>query len=318
MMNIKVFNFERSVWQNREVEFTPLNCITSIRITPQQAEILLRNNHNRVLNKAKTNQYARDIKSGNWTCSNDAICFDINGVLLNGQHRLSGCVEAQSPIEVLVSFGMSEENQQVMDCGKNRTLHDVATLSGRNITAKESGIITYVRDQTFLIKGQKRSTRQECLELIDTYRQELHDVHECLYPSNLKKEERTALRIGNDVGAAIFRAWVNYKDTEQLSRLKQFIEILVVRKTMNRIFGADKFKTECGHIRASIMRKFYFMLENRSKSYRGGQDGNGRDYYYRLTEKAIMLFINPPPTFTLIRTDKDELFKLKEEIKCRK
>jgi hypothetical protein len=63
-------------------------------ITPELASSLLEtNSNNRNLSKGTVEAYANDMLAGNWDESvGDAISIDTDGVLRNGQHRLSAIV----------------------------------------------------------------------------------------------------------------------------------------------------------------------------------------------------------------------------------
>jgi hypothetical protein len=64
---------------------------------------------------------ARDIKAGNWMLNAQPICFSASGRLLNGQHRLLGCVEAEMPIDVVVMQGLAEEAFATYDIHARKT-----------------------------------------------------------------------------------------------------------------------------------------------------------------------------------------------------
>lgn len=83
-------------------------------VTPEIATRYLRlNRDNRKLSDKHRKAIADDIKSGNWMLNAQPICFTGDpdapdayekGVrLLNGQHRLHGCIEADTPIDVPIA-----------------------------------------------------------------------------------------------------------------------------------------------------------------------------------------------------------------------
>ena len=68
-----------------------------VTITPKMAEELLAHNeNNRKLNVDRVKQFARQMKAGQWQYNNEPIQIYENGVLANGQHRLSACVMADT------------------------------------------------------------------------------------------------------------------------------------------------------------------------------------------------------------------------------
>jgi hypothetical protein len=88
-------------------------------ITPEKAQEYLRlNRDNRPLSDDHKRMIAKDIKDGNWMLNAQPICFTGDpdskdafekGVrLLNGQHRLHGCIEADMTIDVPIAKNITE------------------------------------------------------------------------------------------------------------------------------------------------------------------------------------------------------------------
>lgn len=89
-------------------------------VTPEMAQQYLKlNEGNRKLSVEHKNKLAEDIKEGDWALNAQPICFtgdpDVEdplaaGVrLLNGQHRLYACIEANMAIEVPIAINIPEE-----------------------------------------------------------------------------------------------------------------------------------------------------------------------------------------------------------------
>jgi len=88
-------------------------------VTPEKAQEYLRlNRDNRALSDDHKHSIAKDIIAGSWMLNAQPICFTGDpdakdarekGVrLLNGQHRLHGCIEADMPIEVPIAKNIPE------------------------------------------------------------------------------------------------------------------------------------------------------------------------------------------------------------------
>lgn len=102
-----------------------------ITVTPALAqEWLDRNVHNRPIRKNKVADYARDMRSGRWALNGEAVKFAIDGVLLDGQHRLLAIVAADIHVPMLVVSGLANETQTTMDAGVKRTTGDALGLEG--------------------------------------------------------------------------------------------------------------------------------------------------------------------------------------------
>lgn len=102
-------------------------------VTPEIAvKWLERTTSNRKLDQATVDRYARDMKAGRWHMTGDPIQFGISGRLLNGQHRLWACVEADTPFETMVIRNLVNEIEivDVIDTGKKRTLGNALQIHG--------------------------------------------------------------------------------------------------------------------------------------------------------------------------------------------
>lgn len=98
-------------------------------ITPAIAEAYLQHNkNNRHANMAQVKYYAEQIKKGNWKLNGEPICFDENGNLTNGQHRLMACVMAGIPFYCLVVRNTEEGSAATYDQGKKRSAGDVFAI----------------------------------------------------------------------------------------------------------------------------------------------------------------------------------------------
>jgi hypothetical protein len=98
------------------------------------AELLSKNTANRAVNKRAVARYAEAMKRGVWRIGNDAICVGLDGVLLNGQHRLNAVVESGVTVKMLFRSGVEQGDLFAMDQGNKRIGADIATLTGHAIT----------------------------------------------------------------------------------------------------------------------------------------------------------------------------------------
>jgi hypothetical protein len=88
------------------------------------------NIRNRRLRESRVVHLAGIIDRGEWRLTGDAIVFDENGVLLNGQHRLAACGAVGRSITVIVLRNLPQANQDVMDDTLVRRLADALRLRG--------------------------------------------------------------------------------------------------------------------------------------------------------------------------------------------
>lgn len=120
-------------------------------ITPDVAKLYLGSNiSNRRVSRERVSYLAEQMKSGEWEISNDAICFDEDGALINGQHRLLALIEYGQPLQFLVGRGYNRDVFTIMDTGKNRSAGDVFYING---VKNSTNTAAMVRRHMLLRKG---------------------------------------------------------------------------------------------------------------------------------------------------------------------
>lgn len=102
-----------------------------LTITPKVAEYLLNLNwiENRPLLDATVAKYAAAIKHGHWKLNGEPIIVANNGTMIDGQHRLYAVVEADKPIDALVTFGVDYDVVNTINCGRPRTMAFLSKMS---------------------------------------------------------------------------------------------------------------------------------------------------------------------------------------------
>lgn len=101
-------------------------------VTPAMAKAMLEHNtNNRGLRKHRVTNLAREMSRKQWLATGEAIKFDVKGVLLDGQHRLEGCVEAKITLkQQLIVTGLPQDSFTVIDSGMKRTNNDILNAAG--------------------------------------------------------------------------------------------------------------------------------------------------------------------------------------------
>lgn len=107
-----------------------------VDVTPKLAESWLgKNKRNRNLRPRVVDAYVRDMLAGHWQLTGEAVKFDTDGNLIDGQHRLSAVVDAGITVPMFVVEGVESRAQDVLDTGSRRTTADSLKLDGyRNTT----------------------------------------------------------------------------------------------------------------------------------------------------------------------------------------
>lgn len=156
-----------------------------ITITPDMAaKYLEQNTKNRPLNQRKVEELVKAMEDGEWKLGTDAIGFDTNGRMINGQHRMTALVEYGRPLEFLVTTGLEPEAFNVIDTGRMRSAGDVLTTEGIASGHHKSAIIRFVYAyKKGVITTGKEGTRdsgmnnQDVLDYAFKYRNELEEAY---------------------------------------------------------------------------------------------------------------------------------------------
>jgi hypothetical protein len=145
-----------------------------VDITPALAkEWLDRNSHNRNIRERVVNGYAADMLAGNWVEDGQSIKFSADGVLLDGQHRLSAIVQSGMTVHMLVVTNLAASTQDTMDTGAKRSLADVLKLHGEEhyVTLAAALLRVHVWKQgarkNIKQSGNARPTHRQLLSVLD-------------------------------------------------------------------------------------------------------------------------------------------------------
>jgi hypothetical protein len=103
-----------------------------VDINPKIAEAMLEfNTNNRTLRRHRVSVLAAEMERKQWLTTGEAIKFDVKGRLIDGQHRLEGCIAARMTLHSqLVVTGLPEKSFAVLDTGMKRTPKDTLTVAG--------------------------------------------------------------------------------------------------------------------------------------------------------------------------------------------
>lgn len=114
-------------------------------VTPELAENYLRfNNKNRKLSSNHLTFLSNEMKNGRFIENGEAIIFDKNGDLKDGQHRLKSIVNSGKSYFIPVVRGVEPISMATYDTGKNRNAADVLSINGFKYTSHISKLITNI------------------------------------------------------------------------------------------------------------------------------------------------------------------------------
>lgn len=140
--------------------------VSVVLVTPELAEEWLsKNTHNRNLRREEINAYARDMADGNWHFTGETIVFSDDDVLLDGQNRLHAVVKSDTPVTMLVVWGVEMQAQDAMDSGTKRTAGDALSLRGEKSSALLASAATIVF--TDGASSRRKPSHAEILKIIE-------------------------------------------------------------------------------------------------------------------------------------------------------
>lgn len=141
------------------------------KITPDVAEMWLQDNiDNRRLRPKHVSHLARAMERGEWSLNGDAITFDRNGRLIQGQHRLLAVIESGTTIESVVVRGVGLDARDTLDQPARRTLGDILNWRGEtSVTtlAAALGLIWKLQRNAIRLGGSLYASPQEALALLE-------------------------------------------------------------------------------------------------------------------------------------------------------
>lgn len=149
-------------------------------ISPIQASKMLEeiNVANRKISTARVLQYKTDMQTGDWKFNGDVIRIDENGVLIDGQHRLTAVAQSGIPFEFLVVRGIQSKDKHTIDSGKSRTGGDALAIQA-NVAFCDSHIINgaihaferYKKNGYGESSGSAKLTNSQVLESYSKHRE---------------------------------------------------------------------------------------------------------------------------------------------------
>ena len=147
-----------------------------IVFTPLLAEWILQrlNNNNRSRRPAKIRRFCAAMRQKEFLLTGDTVKFTRGGLLLDGQNRLTACVQAGVPFKTHCVFGIDDRAFPVIDSNAVRTNPDTMKIAGivdwRLAAQATRGLIIAASENP-----ADRGKSIENPELLDYYRTEINE-----------------------------------------------------------------------------------------------------------------------------------------------
>lgn len=117
------------------------------KIWPDDAEWILGefNLANRSKKPIKIKKYSEHMSNGTFGLTGDTLKFSDQGILMDGQNRLTACIRSGKPFTTHVVFGIQHKLFKYLDRGKNRGPDDVLQAANFSNTTHLSAAARWVR-----------------------------------------------------------------------------------------------------------------------------------------------------------------------------
>ena len=179
--------------------------IKEIVMTPAMAKaLLLKNTNNRSLREHQTQYLARELKRDAWITNLDPIAVSTEGVLLNGQHRLSAIVRANKAAKVLFTDDADPSVFPVIDRGLGRTVADATGLT--NSLVADAVLIAY-----FLTGDRARVPVDKIQDIVEWWKPTHDALQEAARSRNVLYLSNASVRLGFGLRWAVETAPANRK-----------------------------------------------------------------------------------------------------------
>lgn len=157
--------------------------VEEILITVDIARAMLEKNiGNRPLDRKHVIFLANEMLEGRWKKNGDTICFSKDGMLLDGQHRLSAIIMLGEPVSMLVVRGLNPEVFSTKDIGKKRTPADTLAVMGEiNCKKTASALSVLERYMSGRMNSGSRLRTTQIAELLSKYPDIRESVAFCEY-----------------------------------------------------------------------------------------------------------------------------------------
>lgn len=103
------------------------------------ALFLTRNSCNRPVSNGHVDKLARSMSDGEWYETHQGIAFDVNGMLIDGQHRLLAIVKSKTKQWMYVAYDVDVSARGMIDNQfRPRSIRDSLVMDGFDLSSKES------------------------------------------------------------------------------------------------------------------------------------------------------------------------------------
>ncbi len=257
-------------------------------VTPDTAKAYLqKNTANRSLRPLAVSEYVAEMKAGGWVLGCDAIGFDRNGTLINGQHRLNALIKSGLSFEFIVARDLPVKSIDALDIGKRRMLHERLTIAGNKLNARQTNICSLLItpwSSNHLVRVKTSVQREMLVAVHKEYKEAIDQVTSMV--SNIN---------GCELAAGVYLA-----NHASYSEVRDFLNLVT---TGVRYDGTS----QQGDSAARLYREYRINMRARSK--RGNDMQN-----FRLAVTAAEKFASKAPVSSLRAYQQNPFFDMERDI----
>lgn len=149
-----------------------------LEISPELAGAILEeyNTENRSLKPRKIKSIVSALRNNEWIVTGETIKFSPRR-LIDGQNRLTACMESERPITSHVVFGIPDEAFAIIDTGASRTPGDILGIAGIHDPNSISHIVTWIHTLENA-RGSRSRLQLSPNEILHLYRTRYSDAGE--------------------------------------------------------------------------------------------------------------------------------------------
>ena len=187
----------------------------SARISPELAQQILDvcNRGNRPKRQGPTKKYAQKMLKGRWRLSPDCIAIDVDGKLVNGQHRLQAVVLCGKPQDFLFMLDVPRYMGRICDQGATRNGRDLLHFAGHYVNANMESIMI-----SALMRKYSGTMDKDNIEKIYVHFQDCFD-----FAANLKYKVPVNLA---QFKAAVACAAYHCRKVRERNKIQRLVELM--------------------------------------------------------------------------------------------
>jgi hypothetical protein len=191
-------------FKNVEIEIRTVNA--------KLAGCMLQQNfrNNRKLSRPKVKLYANEMLAGEWSADSNMICFDTEGCLINGQHRLHAVLLSDTVQTFVIARNMPTESARVFDQGRARNQVDRINISGFKMNQKHN---TIVRNAMTKMESKRIGAKFYREKHTDVEIQQVYEDHKDFVDYMVDSSKRWKNSIVNSIALKIY---VELKNQENI------------------------------------------------------------------------------------------------------